>query len=178
MKLIIAQLAKKFYVFYGSWSFIIDFTRAQKLKPNLHQLKPVHTLTTYIFYILFNIILPFTASSPKYIFSSGFPTKDFMHLHLSDAWYRACLLIFLFGYLIMLVEKHNIWLQKFLHPHVAISLLRPNIPLSTLYLFIISLCSIRSASKVQCEMHEVLYLQSNSETEEGMRISPWQLKKY
>jgi hypothetical protein len=49
------------------------------LYPIVNHMNPVHTPSAYFFKINFNIIIPSCLGLPSGLFSSGFPTKTFVH---------------------------------------------------------------------------------------------------
>jgi hypothetical protein len=69
-RLIINWLFKKCSTFYGTQDSL-SFLQEPTIKTYPELENPVHILTTYLFDIPFNIILPSTCTSLKWYFSSG-----------------------------------------------------------------------------------------------------------
>jgi hypothetical protein len=58
-KLMVPQLVRKLYPFYGAGKCITVFT-SQTLDPTLHVFNALHNLTTYLCKMHFNIIISYT----------------------------------------------------------------------------------------------------------------------
>ena len=128
--------------------------RIHKFRPPVpipNHIDPVHTPTSYILTIHFNIILPSTPGSPSVLFPSVFPTKALYTSFLSPIpATRPDRLIFLdFIARKILGEQYRSFcssLSSFLYSPVTSSLLDPNILLSTLFSNTLSLDSSLNVS--------------------------------
>jgi hypothetical protein len=59
--------------------FYYRVNKSPQLVPILHEIDPVHSISSYFSKIHFSIILPLTSRSPNGVVTSGFPTKFSMH---------------------------------------------------------------------------------------------------
>ena len=130
-KLLVPQLVWKYFAFYGTWRFIIMFSRPCHINP-------VYTIPLYFFRIHFNIILPSTPG----LFLQSFPTKTlltppapipltcYMSHPSQSTFYHT--------------DQFKPW-SIFLERPVTLSLLAPCIFLSTVFL---NTCSLNGRDQV------------------------------
>lgn len=104
---------------YGTWRFITLFTRV----PTLSHLNPIHTITPYLFSIIFSNILPITPKFPIHLCT----------LLMSHACYMTyCILL---DFINVITSGEKLWRSSLCNEHhlAVTSLLGPNIILRIVF---------------------------------------------
>ena len=133
-KLLVPQLVWKYFAFYGTWRFIIMFSRPC-------QIHPVYTIPRYFLRICFNIILP---SAPGYLKWSLPPKFSHQNPVNTSTVHHMCYMSHSSQSTFYHTDLFNPW-SIFLQLPVTLSLLAPCIFLSTVFL---NTCSLNGRDQV------------------------------
>jgi len=130
-KLTVTQLGKKFSVVYGTWRFVLMFTRSLTWARFIHS-TPFHSVSLRFILTLSSYVSLSSAWSLPIRFSDQNSACISLPSHACPCHLLDLAMLTIFGYECQL---WNSSLCIFLHPPTTYALVGPNIPLSTLFNF-------------------------------------------